>query len=199
MRFSDRIALVALVFSIASGLVAGAFYLASDLARIDKLSNLIGSAEERTGIYAEIHEAIGDRSQRTGLYAELDRVKALPAGTILAWIPTTKQPDVPDGWVLYDGTTAGVPDLSGMFLRGVASKRESKQLGGRTDIPDDGSHDHGSRTGVVYSNRITYEHGGDDNGVWFEHRYQIGIGKDHNHGGDNLPPNFSIMYIMKTG
>ena len=86
-----------------------------------------------------------------------------------------------------------------MFLRGVASRKESKQVGGRADIPGDGSHDHGSRTGAVYSSRITYDQGSDNNGVWFEHRHQIGATRTHDHGGDNLPPNFFVMYIMKTG
>ena len=166
------------------------------------------SPASRSGIYAEIDrvvaelrlesdERIGDPETPSGVYADLYRLGVVPIGAILPWVYTPQQPDVPDGWILCDGTN-GTPNLSGLFLRGVTSRNESKQTGGRADIPDDGEHNHGGLTGSVHSNRITYDRGGDNNGVWFEHAHAIPGEESHDHGGTNLPPYYTVMYIMKV-
>ena len=133
--------------------------------------------------------------------AEADSQKALlnsvPIGTILPWIPTDIQPDIPAGWKICDGTK-GTPDLKEKFLVGVRLLNESKKLGGRGDIPDEGNHRHGGQTTSVHANRITYKQGGDNNGVWFEHSHGIKEDGRHNHGGDNRPPFFTVIYIIKT-
>ena len=139
---------------------------------------------------------VGDPSEGTGLYAEIGRVSTIPVGTIVPWIYTPTHPNVPSGWALCDGTN-GTPNLAGKFLRGVTSRNESKEIGGQVNIPEDGGHDHGGATGAVNSNRITYDQGSDNNGVWFEHYHQIRSGGGHDHGGSNLPPYFTVMYIMK--
>lgn len=208
MKTSYKIAIAALALSLIVPLVTGTYFVTSGLAKVDTLSrrldNLSGrigdaSTANRSGIYAEIDAEIGKVNKQLGakLDERLDRATAIPVGTILPWIYTPTHPNIPKGWVLCDGTNQA-PNLTGKFLRGVASRAESRKSGGRVDIPDDGSHGHGGKTGAVQSNRIRYENGDDNNGVWFNHSHEIPDGESHNHGGDNLPPFYTVMYIMKV-
>lgn len=179
MRTTNLIALGALVISVGSLLVTATHYVTLGFADLSDLSKRVGNPEDRSGVYGEIH-----------------KLSAIPVGTILPWIPTEEQPDVPEGWTVCDGTE-NTPDLSGFFLRGVTSRNESKKTGGDEQIPPDGMHDHGKRTGKVYSERITYSQGSDNNGVWFHHGHEIPAEEGHSHGGDNLPPYYNVIYIMK--
>lgn len=124
-------------------------------------------------------------------------LNSVPIGTILPWIPTDKMKNVPKGWKVCDGTN-GTPDLEGRFLMGVRHLNKTQKKGGRNDIPGQGAHSHGGATTSVNSNRITYSHGGDNNGVWFNHSHGIKGEGNHNHGGENRPTYFTVIYIIKT-
>jgi len=78
--------------------------------------------------------------------------RAVPPGTILMWSGDAN--DVPDGFVACDGRTAGVPDLSGRFIRGAGKDVQPLQPGeaththpygtltARTTVEDGGEHVH---------------------------------------------------------
>ncbi len=124
-------------------------------------------------------------------------LNVVPIGTILAWIPTDNMPTPPEGWKVCDGTN-GAPNLEGRFLIGVRHLNKTQQKGGRADIPGQGNHSHGGATTSVNANRITYDRGGDNNGVWFNHSHGIRGDGSHDHGGENRPPFFTVIYIIKT-
>lgn len=179
MTTSNKISLAGLILSLASVLVIGTHYATQTLTELNELSERVGNPSDQTGVYGEIY-----------------RLSTIPIGTILPWLPTKEQLDLPSGWIICDGTR-GTPQLSGVFLRGVTS-RDKLGAGTGTDIiPEDGNHDHGKFTHGVSSNRITFEEGDDDNGVWFDHGHGIRSAGGHNHGGNNLPPHYNVLYIMK--
>ena len=210
-------AILGSVVAAAVGLVSAGAAVGSLIERMNRADDSIAANEarigdpspsSRSGIYAEIDRVavelrresvarVGDPESRSGVYADLHRLSVVPIGTILPWVYTQQQPTVPDGWILCDGTNE-TPNLSGLFLRGVTSRDESRQTGGRAEIPEDGEHNHRGRTGSVFSNRITYDRGGDNNGVWYNHAHAIPGEESHDHGGNNLPPYYTVMYIMKV-
>ncbi len=180
MKTSNKISLAALALSVASILVIGTYYATQTLTEL-----------------SDLKEHVGNRNSQTGIYGEIHKLSTIPIGTILPWIPTKEQPNLPDGWVICDGTR-NTPNLANMFLRGVTSRDKLGVGDGTNTIPKDGEHSHGKRTDKVHSNRITYRSGSDNNGVWFNHAHGIPSESGHDHGGNNLPPHYNVLYIMKV-
>lgn len=160
------------------------------LSKINNSETLAKKADESAKAAAAIAETAKNE-------AEMALLNSVPVGTILPWIPTDKMKTIPKGWKVCDGIN-GTPDLEGRFLVGVRHINKTQQKGGRNDIPAQGGHNHGGATTSVNSNRITYDRGGDNNGVWFNHSHGIRGEGNHNHGGDNRPPYFTVIYIIKT-
>jgi|UPI00037C4812 hypothetical protein len=160
------------------------------------LSKINGSEvlSKKAEASAKVAEVTAQAAKRG---SEMALLNSVPIGTILPWIPTDKMKNVPKGWKVCDGTN-GAPDLEGRFLMGVRHLNKTQQKGGRGDIPAQGAHSHGGATTSVNSARITYSHGGDNNGVWFNHSHGIKNEGNHNHGGENKPPYFTVIYIIKT-
>ena len=115
---------------------------------------------------------------------------SLPVGTIIAWFAVNSP--VPTGWAICDGTN-GTPDLRGKFLRGVGSMADAGN-----DAAATSTHRHTNSitdpTKANNSHVATCSQGCDD--VWtslFDHNHLGSIG-----GTSHIPPNFKVVYLMKT-
>lgn len=123
-------------------------------------------------------------------------LQSVPIGSILAWIPTPKHPNPPKGWSICDGKN-GTPNLEDRFLMGVKYVDKAQAVGGRKDIPSDGNHNHGGKTGVAPESGAPKKNGHDGHHT-HAHDHPISNGGGHNHGGNNTPPYYTVVYIMKT-
>jgi len=162
----------------------------SALSKITNAENMVIEAKGESLEARNLALQANDVSQKALL-------NSVPIGTILPWIPTDSLPLPPKGWKVCDGAN-GTPDLEGRFLLGVRHINKTQNKGGIADIPNQGNHNHGGATTSVNSNRIAYDRGGDNNGVWFDHSHGIQGDGGHNHGGDNHPPYFTVIFIIKT-
>lgn len=108
----------------------------------------------------------------------------IPKGSIIAWTGI----NIPQGWKICDGKN-GRPALVGRFLYGARSltKNEKARTGGRAEIPDDGAHGHTPR--LRHNKTAGNEHADNADGLSKE--------DDHNHGGNNLPPYYKVIFIIK--
>ncbi|EDP57970.1 phage tail protein [Vibrio sp. AND4] len=111
----------------------------------------------------------------------------IPVGTIVAWGSTSNNP--PKGWALCDGSTAGVPDLTGCFLMGnktygtnavsdnrrilgTSSNASSLVLGHKLNINQIPSHDH--------QMTIMQEHSKSKNGTYMHYYLAPATGNNNN-------------------
>lgn len=179
--------------------------------------------------------ALGDR-QRVGTSRHASN--GSPAGTVSAWLGT--EPEAPDGWAFCEGQTvdsrdphytnlwrairdsygdAGdgpggmfmLPDLRGLFLRGVDGGRgidpgrelgtqQPSQVGPHTHPIHDPGHSH--RTDICRSHG-NWTFGGNNWATqtcdWAAPTYQTttGISVQANAGSETRPVNFSVRYIVR--
>lgn len=113
-----------------------------------------------------------------------------PMGTIVAWYAT--EGTVPDGWSICDGTN-GTPDLRNKFLQGVGSIADIGDGGGSATHTHSATSSPHGRPGDPNTSAST-SLGSDD--IWVSlvpHTHQVSVGA-----ASNLPPNFKVIYIMKT-
>lgn len=134
----------------------------------------------------------------------------VPIGAIIPWIPPSKttpaKDQVPRGFKICSGAQtedsstpfneALIPDLTGRFLRGSAEK-DVGATGGRTDIPSDGAHRHTGWTAYAEESGSRKENGNDGMHT-HRHRHEISSDGAHSHGGDNLPPYYGIIMIIRV-
>lgn len=127
-----------------------------------------------------------------------------PTGTILPWDPVIRDKEgnptgqlhtLPDGWAICNGIN-GTPNLVDRFLIGAGDLKRVGNTGGRKDIPDDGKHAHSGKTGVTKERGVKKENGNDGKHT-HTHSHTISEDGKHNHGGDNLPPYYTLIYIIK--
>jgi hypothetical protein len=200
MQTSDKISIGALLVSLVSIIVAVTTVMNKSAYAIDSITSALGDPKTPSGLYAQIDNVKRDAlatAETAKKDSEIALLNSVPTGTILPWIPTDNMKNVPKGWNVCDGSN-GTPDLEGRFLMGVRHLDKTQSKGGRSDIPGQGAHSHGGATTTVNSNRIAYDGGGDNNGVWFNHNHSIQEEGNHNHGGENRPPYFTVIYIIKT-
>ncbi|EGQ8038250.1 hypothetical protein G5Y08_004591 [Vibrio parahaemolyticus] len=135
------------------------------------------------------------------------QVIEMPKGSILAWdpvirdfngVPTGKTRELPNGWKICNGKN-GTPDLTNRFIMGARDASSSGNVGGTNSIAMDGEHSHGGRTNG-FAGYIPGEINWDTR-RGYQNPYQIkhAIRPDgsHNHGGDNRPAFYSVVYIIK--
>jgi hypothetical protein len=134
------------------------------------------------------------------LEQRINSYDTLPVGTVLPFVgdPATL---VGSGWVLCDGgdfppnarpdlvnKLGKVPNLmtkDGVFLAGLSPFRPNTS-GGNATIPADGDHNH-PQAGLFVSK--------DGSGGYGYHHANTG---SHTHGGENRPPFYGVMYIMRV-
>lgn len=140
----------------------------------------------------------------------------LTIGTIILW----DNGNIPQGWVLCDGTN-GTPDLRNRFILGAANNTELKSSGGvethshvfnASYTNYAGSHSHASFNGnsEVASSYLISTGGGSKDLATDNHTHKISFSAtntdaDHRHTlngtneANNLPTHISLVYIMYTG
>lgn len=130
----------------------------------------------------------------------------LPIGTVIDWYMWPNIP-IPYGYQICDGSPIvnshsplvgqKTPDLIDRFVIGVPPGRNG-ETGGRADISNDGSHNHGGHAG-----RLRYLQGEVNWAVIkgeqheYSHRHDIRDDGEHNHGGENRPPYLGLVKLMK--
>lgn len=134
-------------------------------------------------------------------------IEGLPLGTILPWDsmvrdqagnPTGATREVPAGWKICNGKN-GAPDLSDRFLMGVTNIASAGEIGGSNALPGAGQHDHGGRTrsfkGYIQG-EINYDA---EKGRQSPFHIEHGISGEtsHDHGGENRPAYYSVVFIIK--
>jgi len=134
----------------------------------------------------------------------------VPIGAIIPWIPPDAikpaQDQVPRGFKICLGAQtndistpfdeASIPDLTDRFLKGV-KEADLRKTGGRTDIPSDGAHRHTGWTAYAEESGSRKENGNDGMHT-HHHRHEISSDGAHSHGGDNLPPYYGIIMIIRV-
>jgi hypothetical protein len=134
----------------------------------------------------------------------------LPVGSIVAWDPVIRDTDgkptgidreLPRGWELCDGLD-GTPNLKEMFLTGVTEIGGAGETGGALAIESSGSHSHNGATKDAENGRTTWlafvDKGGGTGSretVWGQHNH--GITKTLHSHGENRPPFYTVVFIMK--
>lgn len=141
----------------------------------------------------------------------------IPKGTIVAWYPDVscvivdsstgkKQITLPIGWAICNGDNT--PNLVDRFLMGTESFELLSKIGGSNIIPSGGSHSHLGQTINCETSGSDGPFGegqsgrDDDNRPWstrFTAQFNLKTDScvEHNHGGDNRPAFYSIIYIIK--
>ena len=131
----------------------------------------------------------------------------LPKGTILPWDPTIRDSSgiptgnfysIPDGWRMCNGLNS-TPNLSGRFLIGSNDLGEVRKTGGRIDIPYGGTHDHSGSVSSSCGDRDAsgFQASGNNCRLISNSLSVISDG-NHNHGGENRPPYYTVIYITKV-
>lgn len=127
-----------------------------------------------------------------------DDMSALPVGSIIIWSGTSD--NVPNGWHICDGTD-GTPDLTGKFVLGAGTAHSVGETGGEEthkltveEIPE---HYHtvdanasGTTSGQMHGAVIIKS-----DGATKRASSEVGGNKSHN----NMPPYYTLCYIMKVG
>jgi hypothetical protein len=120
---------------------------------------------------------------------------SFPPGTIVAFDPVVRDArgertgqfrEFPHGWVICNGNL-GVPDLDSRFLQGVTRLSQAGDYGGANEIPNDGLHKHPSEKSAEAA------FGNDNN----DDQFRTGDGGEHDHGGENRPAFYSVIFICK--
>lgn len=128
----------------------------------------------------------------------------LPLGTIIPWsVPIERRASSIEelntslavtGWRICDGRD-GTPDLNERFLMGTTDFAGIGQIGGNNTIPTEGEHSHGlGSSGNAGWTRLL----AGDVQVAAEHSHSVSSAGGHNHGGDNRPNFYTVVYIMRV-
>jgi len=134
---------------------------------------------------------------------------SFPVGTILPVFPPKGTGfKLPRGWAVCDGRVivdpqspyknTNLPNLtSDIFLMG-SSVTDIGSIGGSNQIAADGNHNHTGRTGGP-SSRDGCDNGGDKHpgSHHHSHGFTTSTTGQHNHGGDNRPQFFGVLYIIR--
>jgi hypothetical protein len=80
---------------------------------------------------------------------EIDTYAGVPIGGIIMWSGDEK--NIPDKWMLCDGSEPNVPDLRNRFIFGAGKKHNAHATGGSHDATTEmaGRHNHTGKTGEV--------------------------------------------------
>jgi hypothetical protein len=132
----------------------------------------------------------------------------VPVGAVIDWYRPRPTTAVPLGFMICNGATVAdpesilngtrVPDLTDRFVMGVPPERLT-ETGGVKGIPMDGGHNHGGVTAGFagyQTGEINYDRqrGHVDQ---FEIALKIAPADAHNHGGENRPPYYGLIKLIR--
>lgn len=139
-------------------LVAGNFSLV-----LGSVTAIPGAVFQQPQLHVEVDVdgvavAVGGRQRIHAAPYALRSNASVPLGTILDWYAFSATTPVPDGFLVCNGQVVNdpaspfngllLPNLTdGRFTMGVA-RAQLGALGGRNDLPADGTHSHGGQTGT---------------------------------------------------
>ena len=131
---------------------------------------------------------------------------AIPEGTILGWDPILRSPNgqptgktrtLPAGWKVCDGKD-GTPDLDRRFLMGVLAESAAGKPSGNNDIPSAPVHNHsGGSTDLHYRRGEVNWNVKRGEKHRFSHGHSIRDDGGHNHGGDNRPEFYPVLFLCR--
>jgi hypothetical protein len=138
--------------------------------------------------------------------SEPDGVALLPVGSVIAWDPIVRRADgaptgetrpIPAGWRICDGHD-GTPNLGDRFLMGVLTTNGAGSPGGSNILPPAGQHSHGgTATNLLYrQGEINWERG-QGHLDEFSHHHAISTDGGHDHGGDNRPAFYTVLFLCR--
>ncbi len=186
---------IGIIFAIITAVVSGAWTISGMKSRLDTLN----IEEIQAARDAAISEVRGESERIIREAEEKIEKTELPKNTIIAWTPANyddsgliKSRDdivsvVPDSWVICGDK--GTPNLNDRFLIGVKNPSNAAKFGGLADIPTDGDHSHEARQ--VNTNQYRF---GNDNA---DDHYHTNVKGSHDHGGDNRPPFYKVVFLCK--
>ncbi len=154
-------------------------------------------------------QQVSDLNTSTNRQFTVLQTALVPVGAVIDWYRPRTDTPIPSGFVICNGDQvkdaqsplngANVPDLTDRFVMGVTAGRLGEK-GGRADIPPDGAHDHGGVTagfGGYQPGEINYDRGPGRQDQ-FEMKFKIaGVG-NHAHGGENRPPYFGLIKLIRV-
>ncbi len=146
--------------------------------------------------------------ERLNTEAEQKEVDSVPEGTVLAWDPILRKTDgtasgelrkIPLGWKPCNGNNSTI-NLDKKFLYGTSSLANANVTGGTAIIPDQGVHKHSATTGPAGPSGRLIHCSGNCYGRYVEHKHTVSTSDNgsHDHGGNNLPPNISVVFLCKV-
>ncbi len=132
---------------------------------------------------------------------------SFPNGSILVWDPVIRNSDgtdtgelrsIPSGWTACNGKNSTV-NLDKKFLYGTSTLAYANNVGGVEIIPEQDSHKH---TATTESKGPVDRHvpcSGNCFGRYISHQHSLTPTENgkHNHGGNNLPPYVTVVFLCK--
>ncbi len=167
----------------------------------------IENEPNRTAYLNQLEEAVANPEK---FWSDDPSVQiSAPIGTIVAmYLPPLTLYSLPIGWLfcwgqvcIYDGPfkDKNVPDLrDNRFLMGA--RENIGGYGGSNSILPDGHHSHGGTTSEASKIYDGCDSGSDRYPTqgFHTHTFTTNNNGEHNHGGDNRPSFFGVIYIIKV-
>lgn len=155
----------------------------------EDLKRLVEEFDPENAIGAVVEQKV--TSVRALSAEQLAGLELVPKGTILAWSPPAGRVlggVGPPGWEICNGEN-GTPDLTDRFLMGTKDINGAGRTGGQNSISMEGNHSH----------RLTNPTGRNeyDSGSARGDRKRTREAGGHNHGGENRPSYYTVVYIIR--
>jgi len=147
---------------------------------------------------------------------EISLLDDIPVGAI---IPHWGEWNFSDRWQICMGQMINdtqsplfgkkVPDLTSMtpafhkptYIAGTLDKKYFNKTFGSNNLPEEKAHTHESKIGanksIVYPDRNTIQRSTKSAGPYHSHTISVENAGKHDHGGDNKPHSFGLIYLIK--
>lgn len=130
----------------------------------------------------------------------------VPVGAVIDWYRPTAATPVPAGFMVCNGdkvndpqspmNNANVPNLVDKFVMGVTPARQG-ETGGSAQIPAAGGHAHGINFNGYAGGEINYDRGR-GHVDQFQMQYAAAPAGSHDHSGENRPPFFGLIKLIRV-
>jgi hypothetical protein len=130
----------------------------------------------------------------------------VPVGAVIDWYRPSSTTPVPAGFMICNGdkvndaqspmNNVNVPNLIDKFVMGVTPARQG-ETGGNAQIPPGGGHGHGIHFSGYATGEINYGRGPGRQDQ-FQMQYAADPVGNHDHGGENRPPFFGLIKLIRV-